>query len=144
MASNRERIVLCIIMTGVLASVLGCLSMVMMQELESVLWDTNSCITKFESGGASESYDDTSTSAKDHFSMIPCHVIFNIHEYDICLDVPSFYYCQNPDYFTRKQTYFTILDHVNYTKFKQCIAGDYILYINKLNTAYLNSFWLIS
>ena len=84
----------------------------------------------------------TATSSA-HFNMIPCDVIFDIYKYDICLDVPDYYYKENPSIYTKTKTYFNILDDVNYSKFKQCLFDDYILYINKLDKEYMTSFWLI-
>lgn len=130
----------------ILAGMIGLLSLVKMQmslAYSHDFSDSYTCVAKFESPGQDRGAE-TDRYARDHFDMIPCHVIFDIHEYHVCANVPAFYYYKNPDYYTRTQTYFNILSYVNYSKFRQCMTDAYILYINKLDKEHMTSFLLIS
>lgn len=74
---------------------------------------------------------------------LPCQVIFDIHRFPICLDVPDYYYQQNSKIFEKEKIYFNILPAVNYSKIASCYYDDYILTLYKLDTNMIQTFWLI-
>jgi hypothetical protein len=75
---------------------------------------------------------------------IPCDIFFNIYKYPICLDVPEYIYYSNLVFYDKIKIYFNLRKDINYTKASQCQVDDIILYINKINTNFINYFWIIS
>jgi hypothetical protein len=129
--------------TIIIAIVIGCFGIIRKHLVDALnnLQYSNTCVATFEIDN-SANFDGHTT---DYYGRVLCDKIFNMHQYEICLNVPSDYYFENPEYFSRTQTFFNLLDYVNYTKIKYCTFGDdYVLTINKLNQNYMNSFWLIS
>ena len=78
------------------------------------------------------------------FFHIPCDVIFDINKYGFCIDVPSHYYQQYPAIYDKVIYYFNILPIINYTKIRTCQIDDLVFYINKLDSRYIDMFWIIS
>lgn len=75
---------------------------------------------------------------------IPCSVIFDVKKHGICMDVPEAYYKQSPEIFDKVIYYFNLMPNINYTKTRTCQIDDIILSINKLDSGYLDVFWIIS
>lgn len=76
-------------------------------------------------------------------SYIPCEVLFNIHKFGICLDIPDYYYNLNPRCYDKVKIYFNLRPGVNYTKAGVCQYDDIQLTINKMNYSIVNVFWLV-
>ncbi len=128
--------------TIIIAIVIGCFGIIKKHLVDALnnLQYSNTCVATYESDNH-QNYDSDAT---DYYGKTLCSKIFDMYQYQICLNVPRDYYFENPEYFSRTQIFFNLLDYVNYTKIKYCTFGDdYVLTINKLNQNYLNSFWLI-
>lgn len=134
--------------TIIIAFVIKCIGILKMQMVDADAVNnveySNTCFVRYE-------HENHDIIAIDNNNRILCNKIFDIYQFKICLNIPGEYYIANPSYYTRTQTFFNMLDHVNYTKYKYCSFGsringcdEYILTINKLDPNYLNSFWLIS
>jgi len=82
--------------------------------------------------------------ANDINNIISCTNIFDMHKHGYCIDVPSYYYEQNPTAYNRIIYYFNIVPLINYNKIRQCQIDDMILYINKLDTRYMDVFSIVS
>jgi len=78
------------------------------------------------------------------FFPMPCNVIFDVYKYNICIDVPEYYYCLYPKVYDKKIYYFNVLPNINYTKIRKCQIDDMILYINKLDGRYMDMFYIIT
>ena len=80
------------------------------------------------------------------FALMPiqCNVIFDIYKFGFCKDVPFYYYSKTPEEYNKEIYYFNTRIHINYTKIKKCQIDDMILYLNRLDTRFINMFWIIS
>jgi hypothetical protein len=81
---------------------------------------------------------------EDKNYIIACEVIFDVYKHGYSIDVPSYYYEQNPTAYNRIIYYFNIVPLINYNKIRQCQIDDMILYINKLDTRYMDVFSIVS
>ena len=79
----------------------------------------------------------------NYFSHIPCDILFDINIHEICLDVPEYYYQNNPKYYNKVKIHFTLKNNINYTKSRTCQINDNIIYINKIDKNIIKTFWII-
>ena len=80
------------------------------------------------------------------FTVVPisCNVIFDVYKFGYCKNLPFHYNSKAPESYNKEIYYFNVKTHINYTKIKKCQIDDMILYINKLDTRFMNMFWIIS
>ena len=77
-------------------------------------------------------------------SCLPCEVVFDVYKYGFCLDVPDYYHNESPAYYDKTIHYFNTIALVNYTKVKKCWQDDMVLYINTLDSRFMDAFWIVS
>ncbi len=109
----------------------------------SIQYVVNTTITESMSMTVSYSEQDDIQNI-DRLGTLPCDVIFDVHKFGFCIDMPLYYHVQNPAIFNRVIYYFNIVPLINYSKIHTCKIDDLILYINKLDTRYMDSFTIIS
>ena len=90
--------------------------------------------------------DCTSSKILESFTPIvhiPCDVLFNIHKFGICMDIPDYYYNLYPVCYDKIKIYFNLRPEINYTNIGTCHYEDIQLTITKMDYNRLTMFWLI-
>ena len=119
-----------IILAAGIISMLGLISIAKLQNNPS-----NSCSTtvNIESGNIPST----------PLTPIPCYIFFDIYKHGICVDIPDYYYFNNPVCYDKTKIYFNLRPGINYTKAGICRIDDILLTINKMDYNIISMFWLV-